>query len=346
MCKLSPGQVLMPFDATQVLVLGSIATFAIWVWRFSSLLGKTARDMHAAALTRLATAMGTQFWKQGSPYQDELSHELGIDPNWIVHTLRWVNAQAEIFSFQEVRRGSKGGIYYHTWIGYRFERRLFPKFDLKAKGVVRSVFQGRRRRVSLTGQLEFTRRYLLNGDDKPLIEQFFSPDRCAAVLSRRWSPAVSIKASGHWLFACNERWLYSTSESDSEASVSKEMNGLLTLLKETLPLAEALTDSRLVENSQQYDNLSQLTSLNRTRPWWDQWVSLLLGVGIVILIIVLTVFLGELWDLFDKTILKTETRRYLFAILFFAAFWASGEWLIRFYRQRKQRAASRLASAG
>jgi len=37
-----------------------------------------------------------------------------------------------------------------------------------------------------------------------------------------------------------------------------EMNDLLALLRETLPLAEALTDSRLVENSQQYDNLSQL----------------------------------------------------------------------------------------
>jgi hypothetical protein len=136
--------------------------------------------------------------------------------------------------------------------------------------------------------------------------------------------------------------LYSTNESDSEAGVSKETNELLTLLKETLPLAEALTDSRLVENSQQYDNLSQLPSLNRTRPWWDQWVLLLLGVGIVILILVLTVFLGELWDQFDKTILKTEARRYLFAILFLAALWASGEWLIRFYRQRKQQAASRL----
>jgi hypothetical protein len=342
MCKLISGPVLMPFDATQVLIFGVFATFAIWVWRFSSLLGKTARDMRAAALNGLATTMGTQFWKQGGPFQDELSHELGIDPNCIVHTLRWVDAQAEIFSFQEVRRGGKGAIYYHTWIGYRFGRRLFPKFDLKAKSVVRSIFQGWRRRVSLTGQLEFTRRYLLNGHDKPLIEQFFSPDRCAAVLSRRWPPAVSIKASGHWLFACNERWLYSTSDSDSEASVSKEMNDLLTLLKDTLPLAEALTDSRLVENSQQYDNLSQLPSLNKTRPWWDQSVLLLLGVGIVVLFLALLIFLGELWDLFDKTILKTEIRRYLFAILFFAVLWASGEWLIRFYRQRKQRAASRL----
>jgi hypothetical protein len=332
----------MPFDATQVLVLGSIATFAIWVWRFSSLLAKTAREMRAAALTGLATAMGTQFWKQGSPYQDELSHELRIDPNWIVHTLRWVNGQAEIFSFQEVRRGSKGAIYYHTWIAYRFERRLFPKFDLKAKGVVRSIFQGLRRRVSLTGQLEFTRRYLLNGDDERLIEQFFTPDRCAAVLSRRWPPAIRIRASGHWLFACYQPWLYSTGESDSVASVSKEMNDLLTLLKDTLPLAEVLTDSRLVENSQQYDNLSQLPSLNRKQPWWDQWVLLLLGVGIVVLILVSIVFLGELWDLFDKTILKTEDRRYLFAILFFAALWASGEWLIRFYGHRKQRAAARL----
>jgi len=332
----------MPFDATQVLVLGSIATFAIWVWRFSSLLTKTARDMRAAALTGLATAMGTQFWKQGSPHQEELSRELGIDPNWIVHTLRWVNAQAEILSFQEVRRGGKGRIYYHTWIGYRFGRRIFPKFDLKAKSVVRSIFQGRRRRVPLTGQLEFTRRFLLNGDDKPLVEQFFTPDRCGAVLSRRWPPTVSIKASGHWLLTCHERLLYSTSEPDSEADVSKETYDLLTLLKETMPLVEALTNSRLIENSQQYDNLSRLPSLNRKRPWWDQWVLLLLGIGIVILFLVLIVFLGELWDKFDKAILKTETRRYLFAILSFTALWASGEWLIRFYRQRKQRVASRL----
>ncbi len=332
----------MPLDATQVLIFGSIATFSLWVWRFSSLQGKTAREMHAAALKGLAATMGTQFWNQGSPYQDELAHELGIDPNWIVHTLRWPNAQVEIFSFQEVRRGSKGRIYYHTWIAYRFGRRLFPKFDLNPKGVVRFILQGWRRRVSLTGQLEFTRRYLLNGKDKLSIEQFFTPDRCAAVLSRQWPLAVSIKASGHWLFVCHERWLYSTSESDSEAGVSKETHELLTLLKETLPLAEALTDSRLVEHSQQYDNLSQVPSLNRDRPWWDQWLLLLAGAGIVILILVLIVFLGELWDLFDRAILKTETRRYLFAIVFIAALWAIGEWLIRFYRQRKQRAASRL----
>jgi hypothetical protein len=332
----------MSFDATQVLIFGSIATFALWVWRFSSLQGKTAREMRAAALRGLATTMGTQFWNQGSPYQDEIAHELDIDPNWIVHTLRWPNAQVETFSFQEVRRGNKGRIYYHTWIGYRFGRRLFPKFDLNPKGVLRFIFQAWRRRVSLTGQLEFTKRYLLNGKDKLAIEQFFTPDRCAAVLSRQWPLAVSIKASGHWLFTCHERWLYSTSESDSEAGISKETNELVTLLKETLPLAEALTDSRLVENSQQYDNLSQLPILNRKRPWWDQWVLLLLGVGIVILILVLTVFLEELWDQFDKTILKTETRRYLFAILFLAALWAGGEWLIRFYRQRKQQAASRL----
>jgi hypothetical protein len=333
----------MPFDATQVLIFGSIATFALWVWRFSSLQVKTAREMRSAALRGLATTMGTQFWEnQGSPYQDEIAHELGIDPNWIVHTLRWPNARVETFSFQEVRRGNKGRIYYHTWIGYRFGSRQFPKFNLNPKGVVRSVLQGWRRRVSLTGQLEFTRRYLLNGKDKLAIEQFFTPDRCAAVLSRQWPLAVSIKVSGHWLFACHERWLYSTNESDSVAGVSKETNELLTLLKETLPLAEALTDSRLVENSQQYDNLSQLPSLNRKRPWWDQWALLLLGVGIVILILVLTVLLGELWDQFDKTILKTGTRRYLFAILFLGALWAIGEWLIRFYRQRKQQAASRL----
>ena len=332
----------MPFDATQVLIFGTIATFALWVWRFSSLYGKTAREMRAAALRGLATTMGTQFWNRGSPYQDELAHELGIDPNWIVHILRWPNAQVEIFSFQEVRYGNKGRIYYHTWIGYRFGRRLFPKFALNRKGVVRFILQGWRRRVSLTGQLEFARRFLLNGKDKLSIEQFFTPDRCAAVLSRQWPLSVNIKASGHWLFACHERWLYSTNESDSEAGVSKETNELLTLLKETVPLAEALTDSKLVEHSQQYDNLSQVPSLNRERSWWDQWLLLLVGVGIVILILVLIVFLGELWDLFDKAILKTETRRYLFAILFIAALWASGEWLIRFYRQLKQRAASRL----
>jgi len=281
----------MPFDASQVLVFGSMATFLILLWRFVLLQQKAAREMRAAALRGLATAMGTQFWKQGNPYQDELARELSMDPNWIVHTLRWPNAQAEIFSFQEVRRGNKGRIYYHTWIGYRFGRYLFPKFQLNPKGVIRSIFQWWRRRISLTGQLEFTRRYLLKGNDKLSIEQFFIPDRCAAVLSQRWPAAIS---------------------------------------------------SRLVEHSQQYDNLSQIPNVNREQPWWDRWVLLLVGVGIVILILVLIVFLGELWDLFDKTILKTEIRRYLFAILFFAALWTSGEWLIRFYRQLKYRAASRL----
>jgi hypothetical protein len=333
---------LMPFDATQVLIFGSIATFAILLWRFVSLEQKTAREMRAAALRGLATAMGTEFWKQGNPYQDELAHELSIDPNWVVHTLRWPNAQADIFSFQEVRRGNKGRIYYHNWIGYRFGRLLFPKFDLNRKGIVRSIFQGWGRRVFLTGQLDFTRRYLLKGNDKVSIEQFFNPDRCAAVLSRPWPRAVSIKASGHWLFACHEWWLYSTTESDSEAGVSKEMKKLFTLFRETMPLAEALTGSRLVQHSQQYDNVSQIPNAKRERPWWDQWVLLLVGVGIVILILVLIVFLGELWDLFDKTILKTEIRRYLFAILFLAALWASGECMIRFYRRLKQRAASRL----
>src|SRR4029077_12672746 len=106
----------MPFDATQVLVFGSMATFLILLWRFVLLQQKAAREMRAAALRGLATAMGTQFWKQGNPYQDELARELSMDPNWIVHPLRWQNAKAEIFSFQEVRRGNKGRIYYHTWI--------------------------------------------------------------------------------------------------------------------------------------------------------------------------------------------------------------------------------------
>lgn len=333
----------MPFEATQVFLLGSIAAFGLWVWRFSALQGKTAREMRAAALRGIATALGTSFWeKQGSPYQDEIAHEFDIDPNWIVHTLRWPNARVETFSFQEVRRGNKGRIYYHTWIGYRFRSHQFPKFNLNPKSVAHSVFQRWRRRISLTGQLEFTRRYLLNGIDRLAVEQFFTPDRCATVLSRPWPLAVSIKASGHWIFACHDRWLYSMSESDSEAGVSKETSELLTLMKETLPLAEALTDSRLVDNSPQYENLSRLPYLNRKQPWWDQWVLLLLGVGIVLLILVIIVFLGELWDQYDKIFLNTETKRYLFAIVFLAALWASGEWLIRFYRQRKRQAASRL----
>lgn len=332
----------MPFDATQALIYGSMATFAILSSRFVLLQRKTAREMRAAALSGLATAMGTQFWKQGNPYQDELAHELGIEPNWIVHSLRWPDAQAEIFSFQEVRRGNRSRVYYHTWIGYRFGRILFPSFDLRAKGVIRSILQGWRQGPSLTGQVEFTRRYLLNGNDELSIEQFFIPDRCAAVLSQRWPHGIRIKASGHWLFACHDRWLHSATESDSEATITKETKQILTLLKETLLLAEALTGSRLIEHSDHYDNLGQIPNVNREQPWWDRWVLLLVGVGIVILVLGLIVFLGQLWDLFDKTFLKTEIRRYLFAVSFVAALWASGEWLMRFYRQLKQRASYRL----
>jgi type VI protein secretion system component VasK len=69
---------------------------------------------------------------------------------------------------------------------------------------------------------------------------------------------------------------------------------------------------------------------------------LLLAIAIAISILLVVAFLGPLWEQFDKMILKTEARRYLFATLFVSVLFAIGEWLVRSYRRAKQRAAARL----
>jgi hypothetical protein len=331
----------MHFDATEFLVLGSATAFAIWVWRFSSILRKTPRDMRAAALKGSARAMGSDFWAQGNPYQNELAEAFTIDPNSIVHTLQWPNKRVQIFSFQEVRSASKGRTYHLYWVGCRFSERTFPGFDLKPTRTVSFLRRGWWRKVSLPGQVEFESRYALTGENSALIEQFFTSGRCAAVLSQDWPRGISLKAGGHWLLAHRDTFFHATSESDSETSVANEIQEVSSLVTGMLPLAEALTDSQLVGQSPRYVGVSQDSSKDG-RPWWDRLAILLLAVAIVISILLSVVFLGTLWEKFDKTILTTEARRYLFAALFISVSFAIGEWLVRSYRKTKQRAATRL----
>jgi hypothetical protein len=332
----------MHFDAIHFLILGSAAAFAMWAWRFSSLLGRTPRQMRAAALRGSATAMSTEFWERANPYQNEIAGELAIDPNSIVHTLRWPHQDAEIFSFQDVRRGKKGILYYHYWVGYRFCDRLFPNFDLKPAGAGSFMRRGWWRKVSLPGQIDFASRYSLTAEDSALVEQFFTADRCAAILSREWPRGIGVKAGGHWLLAHREQFSRAASESDSEASVSKEIQGVASLVTETLPLAEALTGSQLAGQSRRYVGFSRRNAGKEGRRWWDTAAFLILAAAIAASILFAIVFLGPLWAQFDETFLRTETRRYLFAILFVAALWIAGEWMIRFYQKSKQRAATRL----
>ena len=304
----------MRFDAIQFLTFGSVAAFAVWVWRFSSILRKTPRDMRAAALRGSARAMGSEFWERGNHYQDELADEFTIDPNSIVHSLQWPNTHVQIFSFQEVHHFSKGRTSYLYWVGYRFDGRPFPRFDLKPTRTVSFLRRGWWRKVSLPGQIEFESRFALTGESSALIEQFFTPGRCAAILSR---------------------------ESDSETSVSKEIQELSSLVTGMLPVAEALTDAQLVEQPQRYVGLSQNNS-NSGRPWWDRLAFLLLGTAIAISILLSVFFLGAWWERFDQTILKTEARRYLFAAFFISVLFAIGEWLVRSYHRTKKRAATQL----
>jgi len=331
----------MHFDATRFLTLGLLAAFAIWLWRFSSILRKTPRDMRAAALRGSARAMGSEFWETGNPYQNELADAFTIDPNSIVHTLQWPNAHVQIFSFQEVHHLSKGRTYYLYWAGYRFNDRSFPNFDLKPTRTASLRGRGWWRKVSLAGQIEFESRYTLTGEDSALIEQFFTPGRCVAILSREWPRGISLKAGGRWLLAHRETFFHATSESDSEISVAKEIQEVSSLVTGMLPVAEALTDSQLVGQSQRYVGLSQ-DSLKTGRRWLDRLAFLLSATAIGISILFSVAFLGPLWERFDKTILKTEARRYLFAALFISASFAIGEWLVRIYRKTKQRAATRL----
>jgi hypothetical protein len=332
---------MMHFDATEFLILGSVAAFATWVWRFSSILRKTPRDMRVAALRGSAKAMGSEFSEQGNPFQDELAGELIIDANSIVHTLQWPNTRVQIFSFQEVRHLSKGRTSYLYWVGYRFGDRSFPKFDLKPTRTVSFLRRGWWRKVSLPGQIEFESRYALTGEDSVLIEQFFTAGRCASILSREWPREISLKAGGHWLLVHRETFFHATSESDSEESVAKEIQEVSSLVTGMLPLAEALTDLQLVGQSQRYVGLSAAVS-NKERPWWDRLAILLLGVAIALSILLSVAVLGPLWERLSSTILGTEARRYLFAILFISFLFAIGEWLVRSYKRTKRRAAARL----
>ena len=331
----------MHFDATWFLTLGLLAAFAILLWRFSSILGKTPRDMRAAALRGSARAMGSEFWETGNPYQNELADAFSIDPNSIVHTLQWPHKHVQIFSFQEVHHLSKGRTSYLYWVGYRFNETLFPKFDLKPTRTASFLRRGWWRRVSLPGQIEFESRYTLAGENRALLEQFFTPGRCAAIVSREWPRGISLKAGGHWLLAHPETFFHATSESDSEISVAKEIQEVSSLVTGMLPVAEALTDSQLVEQSQRYVGLSQ-SSLKTGRRWLDRLAFLLLATAIAVSILFSVAFLGPLWQQFDRMTLKTEPRRYLFAAVFISVLCAIGEWLVRVYRSTKRRAATRL----
>jgi len=187
--------------------------------------------------------MGSEFWETGNPYQNELADAFTIAPNSIVHTLRWPNTHAQIFSFQEVHHLSKGRTSYLYWAGCRFSDHSFPKFDLKPTRTASFLRRGWWRKVSLPGQIEFESRYTLTGENRALLEQFFTPGRCAAILSREWPRGISLKAGGHWLVAHRETFFHATSESDSETSVAKEIQDVSSLVTGMLPVAEALTDS-------------------------------------------------------------------------------------------------------
>lgn len=331
----------MHFDATQFLTFGLLAAFAVWLWRFSSILRKTPREMRAAALRGSARAMGSEFWEQGNPYQNELADAFAIDPNSIQHTLQWPNKHVQIFSFQEVHHLSKGRTSYLYWAGYRFNDHSFPKFDLKPTRTASFLRRGWWRKISLPGQIEFESRYTLTGENRALLEQFFTPGRCAAILSQEWPRGISLKAGGNWLVAHRETFFHATSESDSETSVAKEIQDVSSLVTGMLPVAEALTDSQLVAQSERYVGLYQ-ASLKTGRPWWNQLAFLLLAIVIGVSILLSVGFLGPLWGRFDNTILKTEARRYLFATLFISLSFVIGEWLVRVYRKAKQRAATQL----
>jgi hypothetical protein len=334
----------MSFDATKFFILCVMASSAIWLWRFVSLLRKTPRVMRAAALRGSATAMGSEFQEQGGPYQHELAEELSISPDSIVHTLRWPNPRVEIFSFQEVRHGSKGRIYYHYWVGYRLGAALFPKFDLKPAGAVPFIRRGWWRKVSLPGQIDFDSRFVLTGEEVAAIEQFFTPDRCAAILARPWPRTIGIKAGGHWLLAHREQFFHDTSESDSEASVSEEIQELSLLVTGALPLVEAVSGSRLVEPSQHYVGVAPGAAVKKRSPWLSGLALLFLATAIALSILWSIIYLAPIGERFDRVILKTDPRRYVFAVLFLAAFWGMAEWGIRAYQGAKQRAAARLES--
>jgi hypothetical protein len=297
--------------------------------------------MRAAALRGSARAMGSEFWETGNPFQSELADSFTIEPNSIVHTLQWPNPHVQIFSFQEVHHLSKGRTSYLYWAGYRFNDRSFPKFDLKTTRTASFLRRGWWRKVSLPGQVEFESRYALTAENRPLVEQFFTPGRCAAILSREWPRGISLKAGGHWLLAHRETLFHATSESDSETSVANEIQEVSSLVTSMLPVVEALTDSLLVAQSQRYVGLSQ-DNLKTGRRWLERLAFLLLATAIAISILFSAFFVGPWWEKFNKMTLETDARRYLFATLVIFASFAVGEWLVRAYRSTKQRAATRL----
>jgi hypothetical protein len=138
-----------------------------------------------------------------------------------------------------------------------------------------------------------------------------------------------------------ETFFHPTSESDAETIVAKEIQEVSSVVTGMLPLAEALTDEKLVEQAPRYVGLSGDTSKNERR-WWDRLAFVLLAAAIAGAILFSVAFLVKIWEPFDRVILRTEARRYLFAILLVFALWAAGEWLVRFYRRTKRRAATLL----
>jgi hypothetical protein len=212
---------------------------------------------------------------------------------------------------------------------------------LKPTRTVSFLGRGWWRKVSLVGQIEFESRYTLTGENSALIEQFFTPGRCVAVLSREWPREISLKAGGRWVLVHRQKFFHATSESDSETSVSNEIQEVSSLVTGMLPLAEALTDLQLVGQSPRYVGLSPHSS-KHGRPWWDRLAILLSAVSIAVSILLSVFFLGAWWEKFDKMILRTEARRYLFAIFFISVLFAISEWLVRSYQRTKQRAAARL----
>lgn len=152
---------------------------------------------------------------------------------------------------------------------------------------------------------------------------------------------ISLKAGGHWVLVHGEKFLHATSESDSEASVAKEIQEVSSLVTGMLPIAEALTDAHLAAADQRFVRLSE-DSAKTKASWWDRLAFLFLAVVIAAVIFVSVAYAGSLWARFDLRVLRTDLRRYFFAVLFVVVLWGIGEWLVRFYRRMKQRAATRL----
>jgi hypothetical protein len=108
-----------------------------------------------------------------------------------------------------------------------------------------------------------------------------------------------------------------------------------------LPIAEALSGSRLADASQRHMRVIPDASA-KGRTWRHGFALLVSGTAVAGAILFAVIFLGSTWTRFDNAILKTEARRYVFAILFVGALCATSEWIIRSYRRAKQQAAAEL----